>query len=110
MNAVHHLGYTEFRGPVIRSPILACDVFSLAFLLTGSAVAAIGGHVVLHVVMLVRGTELPPHQVHAPGATKLYAAPQPARAERRGSRAGLGYPRAAAVRTRCRARRRRDRR
>jgi hypothetical protein len=65
--AVHHLGYREFRGRVIRYPILACSVFSLAYLLTGSVVAAIGGHMILHVVMIVRGSELPPHRTKSVG-------------------------------------------
>jgi hypothetical protein len=59
--AIHHLGYREFRGPIMRYPVAACGLFSLAYLLTGSVLAPIGGHIVLHVVATVRGTELPPH-------------------------------------------------
>jgi hypothetical protein len=58
--AIHHLGYREFRGAAIRYPLLGCAFFSLAYLLTGSVLAAIGGHIVLHAVAIVRGTELPP--------------------------------------------------
>lgn len=57
---VHHLGYREFRGPAIRSPVIGCGVLSLAYLVTASPVAAIGGHIILHLAMLRRGMELPP--------------------------------------------------
>ncbi len=59
---IHHLGYREFRGPQVRFPILACSFFSLAYLLTGSVIAPIGGHIVLHFVMILRGAEMPPKQ------------------------------------------------
>jgi hypothetical protein len=42
--------------------MMGCAVFSLAYLLTGSILAAIGGHIVLHVVAVLRGTELPPRR------------------------------------------------
>lgn len=60
--AVHHLGYREFRGAAMRYPLIACGLFSLAYLLTGSVLAAIGGHIVLHVVAILHGSELPPHR------------------------------------------------
>lgn len=63
---LHHLGYREFRGPQVRFPIIACGFFSLGYLLTGSVIAAIGGHIVLHLVMIVRGAEMPPHQETRP--------------------------------------------
>jgi hypothetical protein len=59
---IHHLGYREFRGPQVRFPIIACAFFSLGYLLTSSVIAAIGGHIVLHLVMILRGAEMPPHQ------------------------------------------------
>ena len=59
--AVHHLGYREYRGRRIVSPIIACTVLSIASLLTASPIAAMGGHIVLHLAMLRRGMELPPH-------------------------------------------------
>jgi hypothetical protein len=58
--AVHHLGYREFRGPMLRYPVLICACYSLAYLLTGSVLAAIGAHIVFHAVAVVRGAELPP--------------------------------------------------
>ena len=59
---VHHLGYREFRNRRIVQPLMACLVLSLGYLLTGSPIAAIGGHIVLHLALLRRGIELPPHQ------------------------------------------------
>ena len=67
---VHHLGYRDFRNRRIVQALFACLVLSLGYLLTGSPIAAIGGHIVLHLAMLRRGLELPPHEVartpHAP--------------------------------------------
>jgi hypothetical protein len=65
---VHHLGYREFRNRRIVQPLIACLVLSLGYLLTGSPIAAIGGHIVLHLAMLRRGLELPPHHYAAPGS------------------------------------------
>jgi hypothetical protein len=59
---IHHLGYREFRGAAMRYPVIACAAFSMAYLLTGSVLAAIGGHIVLHVVAVIRGVELPPRR------------------------------------------------
>jgi hypothetical protein len=59
---IHHLGYREFRGPHVRFPIIACSFFSLAYLLTGSVIAPIGGHILLHFVMILHGAEMPPKQ------------------------------------------------
>ncbi|MGZ4242571.1 MAG: hypothetical protein ACXVQ7_13300 [Actinomycetota bacterium] len=58
---VHHLGYWEFRSKLMRYPILFCTVLSVAYLLTGNPIAPIVGHIVLHVAMLERGIEMPPH-------------------------------------------------
>lgn len=58
---VHHLGYREFRGPAMRSPLVGCMPLSLAYLATASPIAAIGGHIIIHLAMLRRGIELPPH-------------------------------------------------
>ena len=72
---VHHLGYREFRNRRIVQPLLACLVLSVGYLLTGSPIAAMGGHIVLHLAMLRRGMELPPHSVtespwtHGPAVT-----------------------------------------
>ncbi|HEX6206721.1 MAG TPA: hypothetical protein VF058_00005, partial [Actinomycetota bacterium] len=57
----HHLGYPEYRGRGIVSPVIGCTALSVAYLATGSPIAAIGGHIVLHLAMQLRGMELPPH-------------------------------------------------
>ncbi len=63
---VHHLGYREFRGPAMRSPLVGCMPLSLAYLATASPIAAIGGHIIIHLAMLRRGIELPPHAPSGP--------------------------------------------
>ena len=59
---VHHLGYREFRGTrEILMPILGCGLLSLAYLLTGSPIAPVGGHFLLHTGLEVRGVPMPPY-------------------------------------------------
>jgi hypothetical protein len=63
---VHHLGYREFRGEGLRNmrfPVMGCSVLSLGYLVTASPIAAMGGHFILHVAMMIRGVELPPHPI-----------------------------------------------
>lgn len=68
---VHHLGYWEFRSPLMRYPVVWCTVLAVAFIATGSPLAPIVGHVALHAAMTFRGMELPPHPrgVPLPSAT-----------------------------------------
>jgi hypothetical protein len=65
---VHHMGYREDRSRRMAGPLMACLVLSLGYLLTASPISAAGGHVVLHLAMLGRGMELPPHR-HEPAGT-----------------------------------------
>lgn len=59
---VHHLGYREFRGtPDIVMPIFGCGILSLAYLLTQSPIAPVGGHFLLHTGISVRGLSMPPY-------------------------------------------------
>jgi hypothetical protein len=60
---VHHLGYREFRGnrQGIVMAIFGCGVLSIAYLLTASPIAPVGGHVLLHTGLEVRGVEMPPY-------------------------------------------------
>jgi hypothetical protein len=59
---VHHLGYRGFRDPaVLVSVMVGCGLLSLAYLLTASPLAAMGGHIVVHTALTLRGTELPPY-------------------------------------------------
>ncbi len=63
---VHHLGYPEFRSSRIGFPVMGCSVLSVGYLFTGSPIAAMGGHFILHVAMMLRGVELPPQAVVEP--------------------------------------------
>ena len=66
---VHHLGYREFRGnPQIVLPILVCGVLSIAYLLTASPIAPVGGHFLLHAGLEVRGVAMPPYSKPLPMA------------------------------------------
>jgi hypothetical protein len=75
---VHHLGYAEFRTLQSRTGLIGalavCGLQAVAFLLTGTVVAPVLAHIVLHAQMLFRGAELPPASSRAvtipdPGAT-----------------------------------------
>lgn len=61
MIAVHHFGYWDFRGPKVGLAIVGCGVLTLGYLATGSLLAAALGHVLLHVVGITSGIQLPPH-------------------------------------------------
>jgi len=68
MIAVHHFGYWDFRGPKVGLAIVGCGVLTLGYLATGSLLAAALGHVLLHVVGITGGIQLPPHaRVRAAG-------------------------------------------
>jgi hypothetical protein len=61
---VHHLGYTEFRAATGRKKLagalFSCGIQALAFLLTGSVLAPVIAHILLHTQMIFRGVEMPP--------------------------------------------------
>lgn len=61
----YHLGYSEFHGPAILSVALGMVIITSTYLLTGSALAAVATHVIMHVAALLHGMEttlqLPPH-------------------------------------------------
>jgi hypothetical protein len=62
MIVVHHLGYRGFRDPAVLGPVMfGCGLLSLAYLLTASPLAVVGGHVVLHAAANLHGAELPPY-------------------------------------------------
>ena len=59
---IHHLGYRGFRDPAALAPVMVgCGLLSLAYLLTASPLAAVGGHILLHTALNLRGTEMPPY-------------------------------------------------
>ncbi len=80
--AVHHLGYREFRGRAaerrLRGALVACGLQALAFLITGSVLAPIVAHIVLHTQMIVRGIELPPAAVGVVKPTHAASVPMSA--------------------------------
>src|SRR5512132_870685 len=61
---IHHLGYAEFRTqagrPGLFGALAICGVQAIAFLVTGSVLAPIVAHIILHGQLLLRGDELPP--------------------------------------------------
>jgi hypothetical protein len=59
---IHHLGYRGFHDRAALAPaMVGCGLLSLAYLLTASPLAAVGGHILLHTALNVRGTEMPPY-------------------------------------------------
>jgi hypothetical protein len=59
---IHHLGYRGFHNRAALAPVMVgCGLLSLAYLLTASPLAAVGGHILLHTALNVRGTEMPPY-------------------------------------------------
>lgn len=59
---IHHLGYRGFHDHAALAPVMVgCGLLSLAYLLTASPLAAVGGHIVLHTALNLRGTEMPPY-------------------------------------------------
>jgi hypothetical protein len=59
---IHHLGYRGFHTSAALPPVMiGCGLLSLAYLLTASPLAAVGGHIILHTALNLRGTELPPY-------------------------------------------------
>jgi len=59
---IHHLGYPAYRSKRMVQPIIGCLPMSIVFLITGSPIAAIGAHAILHVAIQMRGMELPPEE------------------------------------------------
>ena len=63
--AAYHLGFTEFRGPTLLQPLIGNAVVTAGYLLTGSPLAAILAHVIMHGAAVFQGMEgtvqLPPH-------------------------------------------------
>jgi hypothetical protein len=59
---IHHLGYRGFRDPAVLGTVLVgCGLLSLAYLVTASPLAAVGGHIIVHTALTLRGTEMPPY-------------------------------------------------
>jgi hypothetical protein len=65
VTAAYHAGFTEFRGPQLIQPVIGNLLITLAYLLSGSPLAAVVSHVVMHVAAVLHGMattiQLPPH-------------------------------------------------
>lgn len=65
MTAAYHLGYTEFQGPALLSALIGNTIITASYLLTGSPLAAVATHVIMHVAAVLHGMEttlqVPPH-------------------------------------------------
>ena len=61
---IHHLGYAEFRTraarPKLEGALFSCGLQAGAYLVTGSVLAPVIAHIVLHIQLTMHGTELPP--------------------------------------------------
>jgi hypothetical protein len=65
----YHLGYPEFRSRQVWWTVLGNGIFTLAYVVTGSPLAAILPHLAMHVASVIHGREttiqLPPHAVQS---------------------------------------------
>jgi hypothetical protein len=65
ITAAYHLGFREFQGPQLVQPVLGNLVITAAYLVSGSAVAPMLAHVIMHGAAVLHGAattvQLPPH-------------------------------------------------
>jgi hypothetical protein len=65
VTVAYHAGYTEFHGAKMLSVIIGNVIITSSYLLTGSPLAAVATHVIMHVAAVFHGMEttlqLPPH-------------------------------------------------
>ncbi len=65
VTAAYHLGFPEFRGAALFAPLVGNAIMTLAYLASGSMLAPLGAHVVMHGAAVLHGIEttvqLPPH-------------------------------------------------
>jgi uncharacterized membrane protein len=65
VTAAYHSGYTEFHGPKIVPVIIGNVIITSSYLLTGSPLAAVVTHVIMHIAAVLHGMDstlqLPPH-------------------------------------------------
>ena len=57
---VHHLGYAEYRNRQLVPISVGCGLLTVGYLVTASVIAPALGHVLMHTVAILHGTELPP--------------------------------------------------
>lgn len=65
ITAAYHAGFAEFRGAAMLQPLLGNLVITLTYLLSGSPLAPIAAHVIMHAAAVLHGasgtSQLPPH-------------------------------------------------
>jgi hypothetical protein len=65
ITAAYHAGFAEFRGSALMRPVIGNLIVTLGYLLSGSPLAALLSHVVMHLGAVLHGIEstvqLPPH-------------------------------------------------
>jgi hypothetical protein len=63
--AAYHVGFAEFRGASLIQPLIGNGLITLSYLLTGSPLAPILAHAIMHSAAVFHGMEttsqLPPH-------------------------------------------------
>lgn len=57
---IHHLGYWSFRNRKLVPVTIALSMLSVGFLVTASWFAPVVAHILLHTVLIVHGSEMPP--------------------------------------------------
>ena len=66
MTAVYHLGYRDFRSPMLARPVTADLVWSVPTLATLNPIGAPIAHAAMHVTAVLHASEtqvfLPPHR------------------------------------------------
>lgn len=65
VTAAYHAGFTEYRGARLLPPLVGNGLMTLSYLLSGSPVAPVVSHVMMHAAAVLHGmettTQLPPH-------------------------------------------------
>ncbi len=65
VTAAYHLGFAEFRDGRLLQPLIGNALITMAYLLSGSPVAPVVAHIVMHAAALLHGAattaQLPPH-------------------------------------------------
>ena len=66
VSVAYHLGYREFRGDRIKYAVIGPGLMTLGVLVSGSPLAAIISHPVMHIAAVIHGpdttVQLPPHR------------------------------------------------
>ncbi len=65
VTAAYHLGFREFQGPALLQPLIGNAIITLSYLLSGSVLAPILAHTIMHLAAVLHGigttVQLPPH-------------------------------------------------